>query len=235
MNEHQSYFTGLTRFSILTTFAMVLAIITAGAREVPVAAVQRVIGIVEIPPIFGIPNPQGPPGSRLPSVLTPVSLYHRPKAGSGTVATVNTRDEIATAEYTYEEPGALVYRQEGGWYLIGLHGPSETAKAWLRPADAGRFHSLSELLKRGSSYFTSAWDNKLWSEPASGQATLVDTAAKDINVLSTRKIGDQTWLQVEVLLPGRCEGPEPRTVARGWAPAFSPEGKMNAWFYARGC
>lgn len=217
---------------------MLAAIATAAgaaAGELPVTGMRRVIGIVEVPSLFGVPDPDGPPGARLPADRAPVSLHRQPDMGSPIIATAIVPDDITTAEYAYETSGALVYREQGGWYLIGVHGDSGAIEGWLRPTDADRFHALPELLQQGLSYLTSTWDGELWPEPAGGRATPVPGTATHIKVLDTRTIGDRIWLRVDVLRPGHCEGATPKTLARGWIPAHSQAGKMNAWFRSRGC
>lgn len=214
---------------LAVTLATPLAVL---ANEVPVQRMQRVIGIVEIPSIFGVANPKGPPGSRHPFSPAPVSVYDQP--GSGIVTVIKTRKAIATAEYSYEQAGALVYDRKNNWYLIGIDNISGKSRAWLGAANAGRYHSLEGLLKQGLPYLTRSWDSRLAQAPA-GKAVRYNGKARDIKVIEKRVVNQETWFHIELLQPGPCDSSSPKVVVRGWIPAYTADGHMNVWFYSRGC
>ncbi len=224
--------TYLSYLILLAAAASTPIIATAG--KIPVLQMKRVIGIVEVPAIFGVVDLHGPPGARLASVSHSVTVYVKPVTGSKVVAIVKSVGDIAIAEYGYEESGALVYDKRGGWYMIGIGSGAGSSRGWLRPADTGRYHSLTGLLKKGPSYLTRSWNLQLAPAPAA-QAIRQNVKTRDIRVIDTRVIKQKTLLRIELLQPGACKSPSPKVVARGWIPAFAPNGHMNAWFYSRGC
>jgi len=220
---------------LMLLFALVLITpLRLLADKVPVADMKRVIGIVELPAIFGLVDPEGPPGSRLHFSPTPVSVYMQPGGSPRLAAVIKTDEDIVTAEYGYELEGALVYAKKAGWYRIGIETTSGPSRMWLRATDAGRYYPLTELLKNSLAFLTRHWDRHLADLPGT-KAKRYNIEARDIRVINTRLVKNNTWFLVEVLHPARCEGPSPKVVARGWMPAYNTNGSMNAWFYSRGC
>ena len=189
-----------------------------------------VLGIVEIPKIFALDPETGrvkPRGA--------VTLYTRPDSSSKTATTVIEPEAIDDAEYGYEEPGALVYRREAGYYLI------RTARgtAWLSPDDAGPFHSFETLVSDGLAYLTDAWDGFVNASPGTTARTRVQRnreGSDDVEVGSFRTVSGRLWLQVEVMSHSLCTSTAPATVkARGWVPAHDGSGAPTVWFHSRGC
>lgn len=115
-----------------------------------------VLGIVEIPKMFAF----DPDTGRLEPRGAP-TLYTRPDSNSRETATITAPQAIDDAEYGYEEPGALVYRREAGYYLIR----TTRGAAWLAPEDAGPFHSFETLVSDGPSHLTEAWDGFVSASP----------------------------------------------------------------------
>ena len=54
-------------------------------------------------------------------------------------------------------------------------------------------------------------------------------------VVGSRRLAGQLWLEVEVMSNSPCEGEEPTMLARGWLPAYDENGEHVAWYYSRGC
>lgn len=189
-----------------------------------------VLGIVEIPKMFSI-DPET--GLRQPGALT---VYTRPDSNSRAAATVTSPEAIDEAEYGYEEAGALVYRREGGHYLI------RTARgtAWLSSHDAGRFHPLERLVSNGLAYLTGAWNGFVSASPGSADRRRVQQRSQkgsdDVTVKGFRTVGGRLWLQVDVMSHSFCTSAAPATIkARGWIPAHDDSGAPTVWFHSRGC
>jgi hypothetical protein len=216
-----------------------LLIVLAAVASPGVAQRPPVIGIVELPGLFGTRDPDGPPGLTPPRHVQPIPIHVAPTSGSDILARVTDAQEIEVAEYDYEAPGALTHDVRDGWNLIGVVTPAGRTSGWLPPQYAGRLHSLPTLLVDGLAYLTEAWDRKLF--PAAGAASTgrlldVATGRADVIVRQARESGGRLWLEVDVLGPGRCrQADPPPVVARGWVPAHASDGRPNAWFYSRGC
>jgi hypothetical protein len=69
-----------------------------------------------------------------------------------------------------------------------------------------------------------------------GVVPVVEDDVTDVDVVQVVEVDEVTWLQVELLAPGRCQGAAaPAVVAKGWVPALADDGGPNAWFHSRGC
>ena len=100
---------------------------------------------------------------------------------------------------------------------------------------------MSELIVNRLGYLTQHWDGWIWPEVGAGipiDTKLTQDRSRHeypVNVLGTQDLGGTLWLRVEVLRGDPCEGGEPGARFDGWVPAYSPEGGLTTWFYARGC
>lgn len=121
-----------------------------------------VLGIVEVPRLFGSVAPDG----RLlpPEGPPPLMLRREPVPGSTPVARVASAAGLESTEYAYEAAGALVYGRDGEWSLLRTR---DGTTGWIAPDEGGRFHPLEELLGEGLTYLTDAWDGGLRPAPGS--------------------------------------------------------------------
>jgi hypothetical protein len=237
----------------------------AGILGVPATdqAEPRLIGLVELPGLFGTPDPDGPPGALLPGEPRPVPLHAEPEAGSVRLATVSTVDSIQWLEFDYEAPAAVAYGVAAGWVRVALGEGDGRRYGWVPPEHQGTLHRLGTLLEEGLAYMTSDWDGLLREAPSVTSATsrlegeeperaddpavvdiveavgggpVVEDDVTEVDVVQVIEVDGVTWLQVELLAPGRCQAAAaPAVVATGWVPALADDGRPNAWFHSRGC
>ena len=219
----------MTRFAFCAT-AVTLASAVVLAQAPNGGGPGPVLGIVEIPKMFAFDSETGRLEPR--GVLT---LYTRPDGNGAEAATITAPQAIDDAEYGYEEPGALVYRRQAGYYLI------RTARgaAWLAPEDAGPFHSFEMLVSDGLAYLTDAWDGFVSASPGSSTRTRVQRRTEgrdDVEVKGFRTVGGRLWLQVDVMSQRFCTSDPPAPAkARGWIRAHDDSGAPTVWFHSRGC
>ncbi|HUG42479.1 MAG TPA: hypothetical protein VMM12_18595 [Longimicrobiales bacterium] len=201
----------------------------------------RLVGLVELPGLFGVRDPDGPPGMIRPAETVPVPLHAEPDPASARVASVSAADSLVWAEFDYEAPAALAYGEAGGWALVALREETGRRYGWVPPGHRGPLHALGTLLEQGLAYLTSDWDGLLREEPSPGARSFRSERGGsgdpvDVNVLRTVESEGVTWIQVELLGPGRCTSASmPSVGATGWVPALADGGMANAWFYSRGC
>jgi hypothetical protein len=210
----------------------------AGILGVPAAdqAEPRLIGLVELPGLFGTPDPDGPPGALLPGEPRPVPLHAEPEAGSVRLATVSTADSLEWLEFDYEAPAAVAYGVTAGWVRVALREGDGRRYGWVPPEHHGTLHRLGTLLEEGLAYMTSDWDGLLRETPSTTSTASRLERVTEVNVVQVIEVGGVTWLQVELLAPGRCQAAAaPAVVATGWVPALADDGMPNAWFHSRGC
>lgn len=207
----------------------------AWAAEPP----KGLVGIVQVPKLFGTPDPNGPPGSQQQGASGSVNAHERPTTESKAITELRNPESVEKLEYAYEESGAVVYQRKDGWYQIGL--VPAGWRAWISAKDAGNFYSLEQLLTDALAYVTKHWDRTLRQSPelSAPAKPLVLVGGKrfagDIRVVETKRIDDDLWLHVELLVPGPCSGDEAKAVAQGWIPAYARSHDLNAWFHSRGC
>ncbi len=203
---------------------------------------EKILGLVEIPKVFGEVDRSGPPGQTQPKKVGILRLQAEPDKNSKVVTQLSKPDEIESREHGYDESSAVVYARNGGWYLI----KTKTSKGWLAPEAAGRFHSYEKLLK-DDGYLNKNWDGRLYSSPGatkhSDQLTLKDEdqgdyaawmlARSSVRILSKKKVAEELWVEVQ-LFQGGCGDPEVLG-KKGWVPAYNKSGTENLWFHSRGC
>lgn len=199
---------------------------------------ERVIGLVELPGLLGTRDPNGPPGLIPPEKVQPVRLHSHPSSKSPVIANVSNSELLETAEFAYEALAATVYEVTDGWLRLRLTDASKNIYGWVSPNSRGSFHPIADLLTSGLCYLTNDWDGALFVDSAASKVIRQFEENEDtvnINVLRTKEQKDGLWLEVEILGPGRCEGNDPKSIAKGWVPAYGKNGRGNAWFFSRGC
>lgn len=189
----------------------------------------QLVGLLELPGL--LPSPDGTPAPHRPRTLRVA-----PAEDAAVRAEVRRPATLATREYAYEAPGAVVIARRPGWYRLRL---ADGGDGWLRAGDAGAFHPLAALVVNRLNYLTRHWDGWVWPAAGAGYPQLVDRRVpgdeQPARVLAAEAIGDTLWLQVEVLDRDPCVDGEARGVHAGWVPAYTPGGELVAWFHSRGC
>lgn len=214
----------------------VLVLFLAGTSQAKPASnrTSELLGLVEIPRIFGLHLPGGPPGQSKPREHSPVRLHAKPDRRSPAILTLSSPEDVAAREHDYDELSAEVYDRRDGWYLIG----TKSGRGWLAPHDAGQFRSFESLIKAGLSFLKrGTWNGLLHFRPgekADFKPQLeTDEKEVDVQIKAVQHISGRLWFQVQ-LVQGRCEGEE-KLGQIGWVPGYSPTGAENLWFYSRGC
>ena len=196
----------------------------------------NMIGLLELPSIFGAADPNGPPGSTLPFNKKPIKAYSGPSVNSTVIKLIERKDDLELKEHGYEVFSAITYQQKEEWYLIGIK-DNKSNKAWVSAKNAGKFRLYEELIIDGLSYLTNEWDGVIWEIPEinSNFESLIKLSTRHARIVEAKKINSQLWLQIELLNPGWCTLENPKVIKKGWIPAFSSKGHPNVWFYSRGC
>ncbi|MBI4517663.1 MAG: hypothetical protein HY699_17800 [Deltaproteobacteria bacterium] len=197
----------------------------------------ELIGLLELVTVLNLDEPgASSPPPRLPSAV--IEVMASPESGAAVVAQIRLPTDIITRELDYERKAAVVLEQRAAWYRIAL--PHDRS-GWLSARLAGPFHPFAELIVNRLSYLTAHWDGWIWPDPGAGNPVNANVKQSEgrheypVNVRGTQDLAGTLWLQVEILSASPCEGGSPKTVISGWVPAYSPEGKLTAWFYSRGC
>jgi hypothetical protein len=187
-----------------------------------------------------------------------VDLLEAPRDDAPLARRITQIDQLPTREATYEFPAAQVMAREDGWYGLLMEDPAGKATdirppaaspahdpalsatpriGWMAADAAGTWWPLSKLLVNRLAYLTADWDGLLWSDaPGAGRVSRPPRSDETaVEVLGHTELAGSLWLNVVVLADSPCEVTKPRTVARGWIPAWATSGAPNAWFYSRGC
>lgn len=218
-------------------FGLIL-LFTASELVIAEAVNRRVVGLVELPSVFGKRNPNGPPGLVRPTHVQAVPIYSHSSNNSPVVGQISDLESVETAEFDYEAPSAVVYEIVDGWVLIHITDSPKNKFGWVAPHAHGPFHPLVDLLISGMCYLEEDWDGLLYESVNALKGTKriqVTGKRRDINVLRSQEHQGTLWLEVELLSPGHCEKEYPKVLAKGWVPAYKKDGKLNVWFYSRGC
>jgi hypothetical protein len=94
-------------------------------------AQRKVLGLVELPTVFGKIDPNGSPGLIRPSPLKAVAVYLHPSSNSPIIGQVSGWASIETKEFDYEAHAAVVYEIADGWVLIHLTESPKNEFGWL--------------------------------------------------------------------------------------------------------
>ncbi len=197
---------------------------------------QNMIGLLEIPSIFGIADPNGPPGSVLPFTKKSIKIYSAPTINSKIIKLIERQDDLELKEHGYEVFSVITYQQKEGWYLIGLKN-NKLNKGWVSPKDAKKFRPYKELIVDSLTYLTNEWDGIIRETPKinSNSESSRELSTRDVRIIETQKVNNKLWLKIELLNHGWCTLEDPKVIKKGWIPAFSSKGHPNVWFYSRGC
>lgn len=199
----------------------------------------RIIGLVEVPRIFGLQDPTGPPGARRPGPSGPVSLYMAPSAGADVALVVSDGGQLETREFDYEQAAAVVYERRVEWFRVGYRDAGELKTAWLAPSDAGTFHGVLELIG-GHPFLTDAWDGRLYSAaagPSQAGARRMEARGATVAVLDSTQVAGEWWLEIGFYDRSPCEAPpaQPTIVTTGWVALYNDADELQLWFRSRGC
>jgi hypothetical protein len=217
-------------FSLALLFATSELVITETVN-------QKVMGLVELPSVFGKRDPNGPPGFVRPAHVQAVPIYSHPSIDSPVIGQISGLESAETKEFDYEAPAVVVYKIVDGWVLIHITVSSKNEFGWVSPHTQGPYHPLVELLNSSLCYLEEDWDGVLYESANALKVTKrirVAGKRRHINVVQSEEYQGALWIEVELLSPGHCER-ESKVLDRGWVPAYKKDGKLNVWFYSRGC
>ena len=235
--------------------AILLALLFAYAA--PARGADQVLGLLSLPEVFGsgpcdkftpaqIPLYSSPDARQVVGTIR-VDQYwtfHSVGGCEGLKVSVHQEgsrqvSELPTREYEYEAPAAIVLQQRAPWFRVRL----QDGAAWVRASKLDAYIPLQSLLTDSLTHLTEAWDGRLASSPgtalrasAGREVRPVARQLTDARITGFRLIGDQLWVNVEVLSESRCtSAAEPKVIARGWLPAHAASGEPAVWFFSRGC
>jgi hypothetical protein len=213
------------------------------------------VGLVELPWIYGVngPPPDEPltaraqPGSGAAAVAVLDPIGVRTPGGERVCRWVRDLDRQAGdppgcefVEAGYEIPALRVLAvADAGWFRVELTGSAERA-AWIQTDN--RFHSVIDLLASGEhlTYLDlRRWDRQISVEPSGSRAEFRHPALQDRREAPYEALGHviyqgRLWLHVRIL-DEICVARDPVEIGRGWIPAMTAAGDLNAWFWSRGC
>jgi len=149
-------------------------------------------------------------------------------------------EELPTDEIGYEMQATVVYERRGTWFRIALLRGS----AWIARDDNVNFLSYPDSLTSENylTYLRQDWDGRLWPAPGAAAAVAAPRGwqayrgkSLPVHVLSTRTVGQETWIQVRFETGDVCgQTLEGVTPLEGWIPAYR-QTMTSVWFYSRGC
>jgi hypothetical protein len=223
-----------------------LALLLAFVTAVPAAAQAPLLGLLELPRVFGdgacdprpprsVPLHQTPGGARIGEIRTTVPARQLPEGGCTEaevrVLWAGTARPLPTREVGYDVPAAIVTARVQGWSRIRLG----DAEAWVADSTSGRFTFYSVLVAEGMAYATDVAAARLGLAMGAADGAALPRRAS-LRVVDTGSLLGALWFEVEVLRSDPCgDDPDPPVVARGWLPAHDAQGEPSVWFHSRGC
>ena len=197
-----------------------------------------VIGLLEMPKLLEPARYS----DRERAGFTPIPVYAAPLTGAALLEELDDRNDLPTAEFSYERPGAVVHQTRNGWYRISLREDAGQPTGWIESRHANTYWPIEKLLPERNSYLTEYWDQTLWAQPGGGlpvraaKLPASDKGKYPARIVDSRSIADSLWWKVEIFDRSPCSSTAaPKVVYRGWVPAFDRSGRNTAWFWSRGC
>lgn len=192
---------------------------------------DSILGLLVLSGVFG-PGETG--GVIMADPVVPLPLYSAPDEDRERLRLIDDASELEWREYAYEAGAAVVTGRHDGWYRIRL---ADGGAGWVRPEHADRFIPLTELYASAMTYLTHDWSGRLWRDGRVGwRAYAVEKAAETpVEVVGVHAEGESLWLEVAIPETSPCEGGGSEVRARGWVPVWNEQGKLNVWFFSRGC
>jgi hypothetical protein len=240
----------MTQMSSKTQVVALLIGIAASAA--PALAQERVIGLLDLPEVFGrgacdryTPQPVALRATPLGQVVGSVVVV-KPwtfAAGGGCeglevgvrMAPAATVQPLPTMEYGYEEPGVVVLERRDRWFRVRL----DAGSAWLEASAQDEFYDLERLYDHSLTYLTDAWSGQVAAAPGMvGRVVQFPglAAGQSVRVRRTSREDGGLWFLVDILSRSPCAGDAEPTVAdRGWVRAYGKGGEPTIWFSSRGC
>ena len=196
---------------------------------------DRFIGIVELPALGAVENPERDTAAPVQIKPGAIVLHKEPDVAAATVATITDANQLAVEEFAYDATAPTVYGRIHGWYLVLTRAGQ---RGWLGPKDAGKFHSYRDLAGdwagvAAAAALLSAPDMK--ASPAKLQDVAeLDESDLDVRIIESKQSSDTLWFKVEVL-QDVCDGEGKRVKGTGWVPAHDKKGEHTLVFRTRGC
>jgi len=196
-------------------------------------AAERIVGLVEVP---ALNNLAGKPSG-------PVALFVGPSIESEVAVVVREWRHLESRERNSEAVVAVVYEYKvtsGVWFKVRYSDGQKSLYGWLSAANAGKFSWYHQIVSGAMTYFTAAWDKRLYQHPnvqAPYQEFSRFSEYTGVRVADSRGMGADLWFLVVILEKSNCAfGEEGSTIiATGWVPGYAEDGAETIWHYARGC
>ncbi|MES2857224.1 MAG: hypothetical protein V4692_15250 [Bdellovibrionota bacterium] len=194
---------------------------------------SKLQGLVEVPDVFGEPDPKRPADQKANPDSKPIPLLVSPSSKEPPLFVDAKPSDFISAEHDYEMRSAAVYEKRKDWYRIA----TVRGDAWIPANRAGAFHGYEKLVKKGPNYLTPEWDRQIFPT-AAGKSRAAKIKAGEshfpVKILSTKVVGKDLWYQVR-LIKDACEDDEPEFSDEGWVRGISEKNLVNVWFFSRGC
>ncbi len=200
-------------------------------------------GLLEIPALHKNLN-----DGRSGAPIGPVTLFAEPSLQATVAVVVRDWRHLESREHGYEQVSAVVYKREdnaggGSWYKLRYSDGNKEMFGWLSEADAGEFRMYLELVRTSMTFFTDAWDKRLYQRPdISAPFTRFEQLGKrpSMRVADVRYSKDlkDLWLLVVIVNGSICgDSGDGGTsvIATGWVPAYAETGSETVWYYSRDC
>lgn len=202
----------------------------------PATAADRVlIGVIDVPGLFGAPTAAGYPGAEAPE-HPELPLYESP-GDAAPARVVHEPERIMHDDIEYERQGALAYAStRDGWFQVKDRG-SETDPGgyfWASPASITEFKSYFSLIE-GGAWLSAAWDGKVYPyvktsarqdvPPAVG-APLPQPAGWAKPISSVTDENGKLWILAVFYDTSECESETGiiKIIGAGYVPAHLPNG-----------
>lgn len=153
-----------------------------------------------------------------------VEALERPEALAPVVIRFRNDEPVLIGKFG-SPPSTFVFARRPGWFQVRRRGDEFHRQSWrteqtlwLRDSPAWEFTPVTNETERQD------LAEQTWG-PEYG----------DLRVVRSQRVGDQLWVEVELLDHSACEAEDPTLLMRGWMPVHDRSGEPMIRFYSRGC
>lgn len=220
----------------LRTILSIILLANIVAFNVARSADRPLIGVLDIPDLFGAPTATGFPGADAPENPT-LHLFDKP-GDAESVRTVHDPARIEHEDIEYGRSGAIGYEKNSeGWFLVFDRGGEEAPSGyfWVSPESITQFKSYFSLID-GGIYLNHKWDRKVYphikrrssaevQEPPG--APLSKPTFWALPVESVTDANGKHWVLAVFFDMSECQSETGtiEVVGAGYAPAHLPNGE----------
>jgi hypothetical protein len=166
----------------------------------------------------------------------PLTVYEQPDLAA-IRRTITVAEDLKVQEFGYEANyGLIVLERKGTWARVAL----KDSTGWVVIRKGTYFEDVDFMFGPSDNdydHWTGEEPLKLSTAPGRVATLVPEQPVKALRIRDRIRLKDGIWLRIEILDLHSCDGEQrpAKVLMQGWAPLRDPAGRLNFWWYTRGC